>query len=188
MEKLTINKIKEDNKKYEKTTRFNFELGDKDMYVDVYQDFSPKKIKNLIQDYLTDLEVISTELEGEELGTLGGKDFLCFYMILHFTKMFTEKQKASFDVADKLEVFDALLTSGAFELIVSHFPIDSVGELNDALVPFMDEYISMREEQLKHTVQSQEVSGLDELVAPLLALSEKMKEKPPVDNVVLIKK
>lgn len=174
MEKLTVKKIEEDNKKYNKTTRFDFELDDKKMYVDIYQDFSPKKIKTLIQDYLTDLEVISTELEGDEMGALGGKDFLYFYMILHFTKMLTEKQKANLDIHDKLEIFDTLLTNGLFEEIIMYFPIDSVSEVNDALVFGMDEYISKRKSELENLTESDELGDLEQLVAPLLAIGEKV--------------
>ncbi len=119
--KLTLSDLKSEVSKYEVKQRIDLS---EDLYVDIYPNFSPSKISELIKNFLDYQDL----LKKEELDIKNTSDWFLFNVIETFVDLSIPK-----DIKKKVQFYLILRESDHFNKIISAFPKESFERLTKSL-------------------------------------------------------
>ncbi len=119
--KLTLTDLKSEVSKYNIKQRIDLS---EDLYVDIYPNFSPSKISELIKNFLDYQDL----LKKEELDIKNTSDWFLFNIIETFVDLSIPK-----DIKKKVQFYLVLRDSEHFYKIIDSFPEESFERLNQSL-------------------------------------------------------
>jgi hypothetical protein len=120
--KLTLKDLKNENKKYEEKKRVM--LSD-DFYINIYPNFSPIKINELLKETLT--EPYQAKEIGINFDKIALNDWLIFNIIAKFSDLGIPD-----DIHKKIQVFNDLMNTEYWTSIISAFPEESMQKILEA--------------------------------------------------------
>ncbi|MES9718984.1 hypothetical protein ABWK63_18940, partial [Bacillus safensis] len=135
-EKLTLDHIKEWNKKYDEKVKV--QLDDK-FHVHIYPNFDPVKITQIINMALKD--VVEIESNKKIKHKLNIVDLLSIYAILTFSDIADIPQ----GIVSKVNLITELVKSPYFKLISGSFPEESFESINEKLLSMTEGAIKTQE-------------------------------------------
>jgi hypothetical protein len=128
--KLTLNDIKNENKVYSIKKKITLSG---DFHVNIYPNFSPSKITELIKEMVTDKQ--RAEDAGLNFDDINMGDWVLFNIIYKFADLGIPS-----DILKKVEAFTILIDSEHFSEIINEFPQESIDKLNKAFARFRENF------------------------------------------------
>lgn len=121
--KLNIGVIEKENKIYEEKVKVDLSNG---YYVNIYKNFSPIKINELVREILTDRQ--RAEESGIDFTEINMKDWGYFNIIYKFSDLGIPS-----DIKSKVDAFIQVMNFKDWTKILSAFPKESIDEIIESL-------------------------------------------------------
>lgn len=118
--KLTMKAIKDDNSKYSKKKRIDFEGTD--YYINIYLHFSPTKIKDMYEDLantIQDAKKMNIDIKDSYI-----QEFLLFFIIKHFSDLYTPKK-----TKELIQFFIEFINTDYYQLIIKEYNQDEINKV-----------------------------------------------------------
>lgn len=118
--KLTMKAIKDDNSKYSKKKRIDFEGTD--YYINIYLNFAPTKIKDMYEDLantIQDAKKMNIDIKDSYI-----QEFLLFFIIKHFSDLYTPKK-----TKELIQFFIEFINTDYYQLIIKEYNQDEINKV-----------------------------------------------------------
>jgi hypothetical protein len=129
VKKLTFKDIEKENKLYEKKKKVT--LSD-EFYVNIYPNFSPIKISEVIRETLTDPQIALDA--GIDFSKINLGDWQLFNIICKFTDLGIPSD----DIQKKVQAFIEVMNSEYWTKIIASFPKESLNKLDESFDRFKE--------------------------------------------------
>lgn len=146
--KLNLSDIKKENKIYEQKQKV--ELSD-EYFVNIYPNFSPKKVSELIKEMITDRE--RAEEIGIDFDEIPMGDWSLFNIVYKFTDLGIPS-----DIKSKVLAFNELINYEHYGKIIAAFPQESLIKLQDMVNRFNENLELLVEKELEGNTKTSEVN------------------------------
>ncbi|QJI52494.1 hypothetical protein [Psychrobacillus phage Perkons] len=137
--KLTLSDIKKSNSKYDEKKRIEL---DEEVFVDIYPNFKPTKIKELIQEMVTDTS--RAKEVGIDFDSINPSDWGLFNIIAKFADLGVPT-----DIKKKVQAFNEINEYEYFDKIINAFPEESVDKVTKALENFTETLVALNNNQIE---------------------------------------